>query len=113
MTKFGQVQTIKEKRQAVKRWLFGTSSRVALILCIVVFGVMYLMKTSTLATKGYAISDLQKQMNELEQENERVQVRIAQYGSMANIEERLKSMSLVAVDQVEYISPPQSVVARR
>lgn len=113
MTKFGQEKTLREKRQAVKRWFFGTSSRIALVACILVFGIMYLMKTSTLATKGYAITDLQKQMNELERENERLQVRIAELGSMTNIEDRLKSMSLVAVDHVEYISPPQSIVARR
>jgi cell division protein FtsB len=113
MTKYQNKQTCREKRMAIKRWIVSTSFKTGLMGMIAVFGVLYIMQMSSVSTKGFAISDLQKQVQTLENETRSLEVEISQYRSMGSIQERLKNMDLVAVGEIEYVTPVGTVVARR
>lgn|SRR3989338_1723372 len=106
-------QAIGEKRKAKRQWLVGTSVKTGLVFLIAIFGVLYVAQMSAASTTGYVISDLQKQSVALEQETRAIDVEIAKYGSMASIQERLTALDLVAVENVEYVTPVGTVVARR
>ena len=114
MTKYkNKQQTRRERRLAVKRWLVSTTFRVGLLAVMGVFGVLYVIQMSSVSTKGFIISDLQKEMQTLENETRALDVEIAKHRSMASIQARLKDMDLVAANYVEYITQVGSVVARR
>lgn len=106
-------QTQKDKRIAIQKWMVSTSFRVGLIIGVVVFGFLYIIQMSSVSTKGFLISDLQSQTQTLEQETRALDVEIAQYRSMSSIQERLRGMNLVAVGNMEYVTPVGTVVAMR
>ena len=83
------------------------------IISIIVFGILYVLQTNAVSTKGYALSDLERQISELNHETQGLAVQVAEQQSMRSLENRLKDTDLVAVDQVEYASAINMAVARR
>lgn len=113
MNRFSAKQTQREKRIAIKKWMVSTWFRAGLIVAIIVFGVLYIIEMSSVSTKGFVISDLQKQLQTLEHETRALDVEISKYRSIKSIEERLQGMDLVYATQVDYVTPVGTVVARR
>lgn len=114
MTKYkNKKQTLRQKKLALRKLIFSASFRVVLLSVIVFFGILYIVQMSSVSTKGFVISDLQKEVQLLEQETQQLNVKIAQYRSMNSIQERLKDMNLVSVNTVEYVTPVGTAVARR
>lgn len=93
--------------------MVSASFRFGLIVFIVIFGFLYVWKTNSVSTKGYEISDLETHIKQLEQENRKLQVHIAEYSSMQSIQQRLAGADLVPTDHVEYVTLVGSTVAQR
>ena len=106
-------QTMRQKRLAVKQWLIGTTFRCVLLTSVAVFGIMYVVQTSSISTKGYEINDLEGQIQVLEQENQKLEFEIATHRSMKSIQERLDGLGLVMADRVDYATLVGTAVARR
>jgi cell division protein FtsL len=106
-------QTMREKKKAMKRLILSNTFRVILAVFVFSFGVLYVVNTSSISTKGYDMSDLEKQITSLERENQRLEFKIANYSSMQSIQERLKDMDLVTAENIEYAVIVGSEVARR
>ncbi len=106
-------QTIREKRNAVKQLFISTGFRVGLLVCAVVLLVLDVVQVSAISTKGYDISDYQRQIQELEREHERIQLEIAKHRSMKSIEERIKRLQLVDAEQPQFTRLTDTAVARR
>jgi len=113
MNKYKHKQTRRDKRLALKRWMVSTSFRAGLLAFTIVFGLLYVVQTSTVSTKGFVISDLQSELQTLEHETRALDVEIAKNRSMVSIQERLQGMDLVDARTVEYVTPVGTVVARR
>jgi cell division protein FtsL len=107
------LQIKKENESAWRKWFESTTFRVFILVVLAVLGVLYIVQTSSISTKGYAISDLQKQVKILEQDNRALQVKVAENRSMNSIQSRLKGMNLVSALDVEYMMPTGNTVARR
>ena len=105
--------TLREKRRRLKRLIFSASFRAVLLVFIFVFSFLYVWQTNVIATKGYEISDLEGNIKELEIENRRLEVKIAEHTSMNSIQDRLGNSELVPVDHVTYLTLTDSVVAQR
>lgn len=108
-----QKQTMRERKQAIKQWFFSTSCRVTLIALIVVCGLLFVVQISSVSTKGFEISDLEKSVQELERDNQKLEVQISEYRSMQSIQARLQDMDMIASADIEYIMPVGTAVARR
>ena len=106
-------KTIGEKRMMMKRLLLSNTFRVCLFVFVVVFGVLHIINLSTMSTKGYDMTKLQKQITSLERENQKLEFKIAKYSSMQSIKERLDNMDMVVADNVEYATVMGTAVARR
>ena len=106
-------QTMRERRLAIQRIFVGGSVRVFVALLIAVFGVLYVMQTSSVSTKGYEINELQREITALERETERLEYEIAAERSMHRIEDRLAKLNLVEAADVEYVTLAGTTVARR
>ena len=102
-----------EQKRRLGDWAIGKAPRQFLLVLMVLFALGYVIQTSAVSTKGYDISDLQKHVRTMRQEEQTLELQIAEYRSMASIQERLKAMNLVAAGDVQYVSEAGAVVARR
>lgn len=107
-----QMPTMREQRVAVQTLLVSTSFRFFLIVFTVIVGTLYVIQTADVSTKGYEISDLERQLGTLEHETKRLDVQIAQYQSMQSIETRLATLNLVPAEQIAYLSGGMQVAKR-
>jgi cell division protein FtsL len=105
--------TIREKHLAMKRVFLSNTFRVALAVFVLTFGVLYVVCTSSISTKGYDITDMEKQITNLKRENQKLEFKIAQHRSMQSIQERLEGMDLVSADNIQYKTIIDTTVARR
>lgn len=105
--------TLRQKKQRFNKFILGASFRISLIIFIIVFSLLYIWQTNSVSTKGYIISDLEKNTQQLEYENRRLEVDIAKNTSMQSIQERIKNINLVVVDRIEYLTAVGSSVAQR
>ncbi|MFA7314451.1 MAG: hypothetical protein WC025_00785 [Candidatus Magasanikbacteria bacterium] len=106
-------QTLREKKEALNKLLFSTSFRVSVGIFILIFGVLYILKTTSVSTKGYMISDLERQVANLEYENRKMDVTVAKLKSMQSLQERISNTDLVAVANVDYLNILDGSVAVR
>jgi len=105
--------TLRQKREAAKRWFLGATCRFAFGVFIVVFGVLYVMRTNAISTKGYEMNNIEGQIQALEQENQKLEFEIATHRSMQSIQSRLPNLNLTTTDDVKYVTLTGSAVARR
>ncbi|MFA4831681.1 MAG: hypothetical protein WC862_03090 [Patescibacteria group bacterium] len=113
MTKYKNKQTRREKRLAVRQWLFSASFRAILLTALMIFSVLYIIQMNSISTKGFDISNLQNDIQTLKYQTRALEVQIAEKRSMASIQERIKGMNLVASTDVKYVIPVGTTVAIR
>jgi len=106
-------KTLRDNKLAIQKWMLSTSFRFVLLSLLVVFGIMYVVQTSSASTKGFEMNDIKKQITSLERENQELQYKIANYRSMQSIKERLKGMDLVVATDVQYVKTVGTAVAMR
>lgn len=82
------------------------------LLTVLVFGVGYLIQINTLATKGYSIRSLEKQITQKQKENERLQAQIIEAQSLTTLQNRIDTLRLVKAHNVEYIESTRPVASR-
>lgn len=102
MRKYSTKNSKKAERIRWKRMLLSSTSRVALIALLLLFTTIYIVETSSTATSGYQISQLKQKIETLENENEMLDVKIAQKRSLRNVTERVDKDEFVPVKNVEY-----------
>lgn len=95
--------------------VFFTPSRLSIIMIVVavVMGMTYMMQTNGAATQGYQIKDLEKRSTELKKENETLNLQYIELQSMASVVNRVASLNLVAMGDIEVVNPAGSSVALR
>jgi hypothetical protein len=76
-------------------------------------GIFYMMQMTSVATKGYDMGKYEKKLNELKRENQKLQVRLAELGSIENFEEASSKFSKIEAKDVNYIVTGSSVAMER
>jgi len=66
-----------------------------------------------MATRGYKISELKQRIDKLENENERIQVKIARKKSLRSITKRLDEDQYRSIQNLEYNSLEGTAVAQK
>lgn len=84
---------------------------VGVLLTLAAFFVVYLVQVNTLATKGYAIRELERKIAFQKKDNERVQLEIIEKQSMSALHKRIAELGLVDAGRIEYLSATASVAA--
>lgn len=113
MRKYSTKKSKKAKRTALKKMTMSATFRICLIAIIALFGVLYLIETSTVSTRGYKISNLKEKVKKLEQENRRLEVKIAEHRSMKSILARLDKDEFVKARNINYVETVGTAVARK
>lgn len=83
-----------------------------LVMLICALGVFYIFEVNNLATKGYEIDRMEKQLNELKKENESLQIQAAELKSMYKIEEKTKEFNMIAPKDMSYMNLPGDVAMK-
>jgi cell division protein FtsL len=104
---------MREKKLRARKWFMTKTARSLLLGLIVLFGVFYLAKVNSIATKGYQIAELDSQILELERKNDKLNFEIAKYKSMHSIQTRLQDLSMIPTAQIKYVDISGRVFARR
>lgn len=113
MTKSGQTfhRNIKAKK------IFGNLKKFysLVVLVTLVFGALfvYLLEVNSIAAKGFKVRDLEKNIQLIEEENEKLEVAVVEMQATSRLVERIQKLGLVAVDKVEYFGGAGTVVAQR
>ena len=71
----------------------------------------YLRQVNTLSIKGFQIKDLDKDIKVLKTETQQLELTLASEKSLNQINERVKKLNMVPVDQMEYLRPIGNNVA--
>ncbi|MBU1890752.1 hypothetical protein KJ782_04675 [Patescibacteria group bacterium] len=78
---------------------------------IILLGATYLVQVNRTATSGFAVNDLNRKISELKENNQKLELEIADLQSLQNIQESSERLKLVAHTKLEYIQPSEGVVA--
>lgn len=118
MTKFFHLSKRKGNTVKKKRKIFNLSKidlksvNIVMGVMIVVLGVGYLVQINGLVTKGYQISELEGQIADLTEQNADLELESLSLQSMDSVKDKVDSLGLVAVGDVEYLNPTPVAVAR-
>lgn len=80
---------------------------------LVIFSLAYFWQVTSLSIKGFQIKNLDKQIQQLKKDNQKLELEITVEEAMMNVDARIKSLNLVAVQKVEYLNAVSPVVALR
>ncbi len=94
-------------------WLFRPAFRIALMIAAALLCIAYLLQVSAMTATGYDLAALERQIEELKRENQRLSFEIAGHRSMTNIQERVADFHFVSIDTIQYLESGDAVVARR
>jgi hypothetical protein len=92
---------------------FGGKALLAVFAALVAgFGAGYLAQVNAASTKGYEIRALEREIAELKEEGERIELKVAQEQSVQAVETKVKGMGMVPTEQVDYVMAVAPQVAR-
>ena len=74
---------------------------------------MYLLQVNAIAAKGFEIRDLESQVNILDEENEKLSVRVVELKAMTELDDKVAELNMVPIDSIVYYDTAGQVVARR
>lgn len=94
-------------------WLSGRGMRSTLLVSVMFLSVAYMVRINSVSASGYEIHNLEKQVNELNSQVQNLQIKVADAGSMSNIEKRLPELNLVAVTKIQNLSNASAVAMAR
>lgn len=80
---------------------------------LIIFSLAYFWQVTSLSIKGFQIKDLDKQIQQLKKDSQKMELEITVEKSMMNVDERVKGLNLVAVQNVEYLNVMSPAVALR
>lgn len=93
------------QRKDGKALLNALSLNGALLLTLLLVSVLYLVHVNTLATKGYTIKELQKRIAQEKREQESLQMKSIEAGSLTAVEAKLGNLKMVRTEKIEYLTP--------
>jgi hypothetical protein len=106
-------QTMRERKLAMKQWFFSQAFRSVLLCSIIVLGILNVVQVTTASTSGYELTDLQREIQTLTHEYDRLQVKIAEKRSMVFVQEQIESYGFTEALAVDFLTVPASQVALR
>ena len=95
--------------QKAKESRFTVSILAVVLICAA--GLLYIFQISGVATKGYEIGNYEKMLFELQKENQKMLIEIADLKSMDNLENESKKLSVIDYKNITYVTSISSAVA--
>lgn len=84
------------------------------ILCLILLNAAYfVMNVNDLSIKGFVLNSQKAKLYALSEENRNFELQITELSSLESIEKRAKSMRLVKVDKIDYLTVNNDAVAMK
>lgn len=71
--------------------------------------ILYVWQVNISSTAGFAMRDIEREIVELERDNERLNVRIAELQSVESVSRRLRMLGLQPVREITYLTTSSTV----
>ncbi len=90
-----------------------STQKFAVLLTVGAFlaGFGYVMLTNRTASEGFAIKDLQRQLDRIEADNQKLDVQAADLRALSVVQRSTETMGLQPTDTVTYLTPTGGPVA--
>lgn len=82
-------------------------------LMAALFGAGYLALINASSSKGYEIRSLEGRISELKEEQEKLELAVAQEQAVQAVEKKVQEMGMVPTPKVEYVMATVPTVAKR
>lgn len=82
------------------------------IFVVAILGIIYLYQVNDLATKGYEVKEIEKEIMQLKKDNEENKIREVELRSMYNVEKATKDFNLVNSENISYLEIKSSVAMK-
>lgn len=86
---------------------------IGLSTVILSLGVFYLVNVSDLTVKGFALKELKNQVNVLASEKLNNEEQVNNLQSYYSLNSRTQKLNMVAIGEIDYLSVPNAIVARK
>lgn len=83
----------------------------ALLAATVVLGVLYIWQVNMSATRGFALRDLEQDIEDMQLQNDRLHMEVAHLQSIDSVTTRMKMLGLSPVQDIQYVSTGTGSVA--
>jgi len=94
-------------------WMTGVACRATLSAVVLLLGSAYVFQTSSAATRGYEMANLERQMASLETDMQKINVAVAKASSLTVLDAKLKDSKMVAVSTVKHLNVNSGEMALR
>jgi hypothetical protein len=94
-------------------WLTGRCSRCLMLGALIFCSACYVFQITSASSSGYQMKDLQKNVNILREEINKTNIEAVSYGSLTNLEKRIKELNMNKVNSIVYISAPDVMFAKK
>lgn len=101
---------IAQLKQVVKEAGFGTVILMAMTFLLL---VGYILQVNKASTAGYAMRDLDRSIEHLQLENQRLNMQVARLQSVDSVTTRIQMLGLRPITDVKYIHISEPTVALR
>lgn len=117
MARFLTLTNSKRKKRGVrKKALSGLSSPgpvtmiIGLVVLFCIVSLLFLTQAFQSSTKGYEVSALEDKIDELAEENKKLEIKAAEMQSLDSIENAVQQVNMIPVDNIVYLEHPQSSI---
>ena len=93
-------------KMTFKKFILLTTSLSFLLLCFYVFQIQVVMGND------YKVEGYEKNITELAKNNSFLEIKVNEFDSLETIENKIKNLQLVKVDEVKYILISEDYLAR-
>lgn len=84
-----------------------------LIIAVIAVSISYLLCINDLSIKGFEIKDLKKQVQKITDDNQQMEIKIADLKSLDSVYDRAQDLRMVKVDKIEYLTTTETTVAMK
>jgi len=85
----------------------------SLISLLIAVGVFHLMNISDLTVKGFVLKELKNEVNSLASEKLDSEEKINKLQSYYTLSSRTEKLNMIAISEIDYLSVPGAMVARK
>ncbi|MCL5093904.1 MAG: hypothetical protein M1355_02140 [Patescibacteria group bacterium] len=75
--------------------------------------VLFLIQSNRVAVRGYEISELEKEVAILKEQNEKIQLEASKYESVNRVREELKNSNMVPIKQINYVYSKKGIALKK
>jgi cell division protein FtsL len=99
---------MQNKRQKSKSFV-----NIIIVTLLVLIGGGYFFVVNNITAKGFKVRELEKQVQALKEQNEKIKLKVAEAQSITNIKDKITATNMVPVEKFNYLEAGSSEMAKR